>query len=634
MSKKKEKEDKPNLSTTDRNDNNLDTLEILIKKELDKREISEKKKENLKNINLLENNSSYLYNWQNLFNISIPLNRYINSSKETSIEISNIDKTINEQKENNINLNLIFQDINNSQNENKSKTKYNSTYIRNKKKRLYRSNTNADIDYENGINVISQLPNQSLQNYYLELIKKRLQEPGLGPRLKLNNNHLKKEIKSQRSIIFNKEIKLNKLSSQNESEENIKKEDLIISVKRKNADILAENFYKEELEKIKNQKKSKNKSNRNKFRKKIIKLKKKKNKKSGLILSFYEENNPYLRIFKDAEKNLSEQNKNNKNSKNSKHKIDNTGEEIIKPTLKRNLFSESNLPISDNLINIDDRNNKLDSNDSKKSCKNGNNRKIIYINDKKTQINFSNPNEMYINDLNKRELHSLKRTMSYSNLKYSIPQIKLFNDLNNNILRNKNIKTISYAQSFPMKKSSKVGNVSYDKINKILKYKLYKKNLKLRIKSKYKNLDSYNIDNKYAFSEHKIENTKQKFDNNNNCKIFSNGYFGNINYYFFGDDYRYENIKNKIKVYDDENILKNIRKQTYKYPLTMHNRNNFYSCSNNYIVNNKRKNKNKILNNYSNNSSFNEFLSEILYEDKLIQGESSDRIKSVYDLYK
>ena len=38
-----------------------------------------------------------------------------------------------------------------------------------------------------------------------------------------------------------------------------------------------------------------------------MKLKKNKSKKSGLILSVYEENNPYLKIFKDAEKNLSEQ---------------------------------------------------------------------------------------------------------------------------------------------------------------------------------------------------------------------------------------------------------------------------------------------------------------------------------------
>ena len=72
MSKKKGKENNSNLNTIEKNDNNLDTLEILIKNELDKRKISEKKRENLKDINLLENNSSYLYNCQNLFNISIP----------------------------------------------------------------------------------------------------------------------------------------------------------------------------------------------------------------------------------------------------------------------------------------------------------------------------------------------------------------------------------------------------------------------------------------------------------------------------------------------------------------------------------------------------------------------------------
>ena len=115
MSKKKGKENNSNLNTIEKNDNNLDTLEILIKNELDKRKISEKKRENLKDINLLENNSSYLYNCQNLFNISIPLDRYINSQKVTSIDTSKNNKTIIDQKENNINLNLIFQEINNAQ---------------------------------------------------------------------------------------------------------------------------------------------------------------------------------------------------------------------------------------------------------------------------------------------------------------------------------------------------------------------------------------------------------------------------------------------------------------------------------------------------------------------------------------
>ena len=97
-----------------------------------------------------------------------------------------------------------------------------------------------------------------------------------------------------------------------------------------------------------------------------------------MILSIYEENNPYLRIFKDAEKNLSEQNK--KKNKN-KNKIDNTGVEMIKPTLKRNLFSASILPISDNIININDKSNKFDPIDvNQKNYKQENHRKIIFIN--------------------------------------------------------------------------------------------------------------------------------------------------------------------------------------------------------------------------------------------------------------
>ena len=97
-----------------------------------------------------------------------------------------------------------------------------------------------------------------------------------------------------------------------------------------------------------------------------------------MILSIYEENNTYLRIFKDAEKNLSEQNK--KKNKN-KNKIDNTGVEMIKPILKRNLFSASILPISDNIININDKSNKFDPIDvNQKNYKQENNRKIIFIN--------------------------------------------------------------------------------------------------------------------------------------------------------------------------------------------------------------------------------------------------------------
>ena len=58
---------------------------------------------------------------------------------------------------------------------------------------------------------------------------------------------------------------------------------------------------------------------------------------------------------------------------------------------------------------------------------------------------------------------------------------------------------------------------------------------------------------------------------------------------------------------------------------------NFYSCSNNYIVNIKRKNKIKFLNEINDRDYLNEMMNEIIFEDNFIQKESNERIKSIYN---
>ena len=643
-----------NLNNINNNKNNSETLEKIIKEEVEKVKIPTFKRENLKNIYLLENNNiPNLYDWNTLFNNSIPVYKYVSSAKK-GIMNNNYNKSEiikNDENKLNLNKNNISNTITNNQNT--IKPRYKSFKKRNKSQIFFHNKiikNSSETNYNKGINVISKISNESLQNYYEEIIKKRQFSPALGPRMKLNNNKLKQEIKSQRILTFRKEKKLNLISNENENDEdNIKNEDLIIAAKRKNADILMKTFYEKELELINEERKKSKNIDRNKFRKEMIKIRKNNNhnnnkkdneKKRGLILSFYNENNPYIKIFENAAKNLNE--KNEKKIKN-KNKIEITEDDIIKPTLKKNFF------LSKNIFNEERNkfNNKNDYDYNESNNINENSRKSIQL-----IKNFFNNIENSKND----KIYSLKHSKSSTKLKFkNKKKYGFYNSikkLKENILEKENIindfDTISYIQSLPKRSSSKVGNPVYDKINKILKYKFNKKRTKLKNKNnknKPIKLSSKTVNNNFEFFEEENKDDKdnnkrlskfllENLEKNGNNNILSNGYTKNVNYYFFGDDYKYENIKNKIKIYDDENILKNISKQFYLYPLKIHNKigNNFYSCSNNYIVSNKRRNKNRILSNYSNNISFNEFISEILSEENdKIQGESFDKIKSIYN---
>ena len=625
-----------------KNENNSETFEKLIKEEADRIKIPTQKKEHLKNIDLIENNIPQLYNWKTLFNNSIPINRYI-SVKKGNIHNKNKRKqekeTITEKLTiNNYEHNEISPQPDNNQPKNKKK-KFHSFNKNNKindkssynKNKSNNNNNYSNIDYSKGINVLCKLPNEFLINYYKDLNDGRKNTQQLSPKIKLKNNNIRNEIKSERILSFNKEIKLNILISNEIENEKFKNEDLIITAKRKNADILVKSFFEKEIEKLdddtkkyfktlKPQEKSNNynKSSRNLFRKN--------NKKTGLILSFYDENNPCLKIFSDAMENLGE---------NNNKVTDNAECEVIRPTLKRNIFSASNFNFMDigeyNPNNENENNYKYDSIDSKKNKINKNRKRIPIVNNyfktndtQRNKIYPINTNEEYINYDNQ-----LRRPMSSSNLKSKNHKKYGFNEINindNGLNMPYQLKTINFIQSFPIKSSSKVGNTIYDRINRIIKSKSYKK---YSLKTKKNNKKSIKLKckthiNNYEYSDEESKGNKiipKYYDNNNNKnnkKLLSKGYIKNTNYYFFEDDYKYENIKNKLKVFDTKSILRNIKKEFCNYPLTIHNKlgNNYYSCSNNYIINYKRKNKNKYLRDYSDNVSLNDILSEILSEDK------------------
>jgi len=604
--------------------NNPETFELLIKDEIEKSRISHQKIEKLKNINLYENYISDLYNWNTLFKYYIPVNRYI--SPKNTLK-NNDDKSEIKEKAD------IIYPINNKEKETSNIKTRNKNNIYN-----YHSKTknNNNIDYTKGINVICKLSISDIQNYYEQITKKRKKIPQLGPKIKLKNKNLGKEIKIQRLLSFNKEIKLNSLLSNEVENKNFKNEDLIIAAKRKNADILIKSIHdnlKDKKINFNTMNSFDNFENNKKNRKWYMNRNKK--RKKGLILSYYNENNPYIKIFNKAMDNICQ---------------DKEEDEVIKPTLKRNFFSSfdlnfNNFSFSDinNLNNENEKN--IESSERYKTHRSENKRQQIQINNNNyfknhettKNSNYSSTKLREEINSNKRSIAILHRPMSSSNLKSQVHKkfgfIKINLNANEENLPNE-LKTINYMQSFPKKSSSKILNNIYDKINRMIKTRAKKKSqLKLK-KNKNKNKNSIkitsNINNKnYEYSEEDMKNNKtifkncydlkKQFKNNINNKILSE-HTNNIKYDFFEDDYKYENLKNKVKIFDSKSILKNMKTQDYENPFIINkNINNYYSCSNNYIVNNKRKNKNKYLSDYNSSSSLNEILSDILYEDKFSQ---------------
>ena len=591
----------PNNNKSNSNRNNSESLEMIIKEEIERVKLSFKKKENLKNIDLIEKNVSDLYKWKALFNHSIPLKKYIspksNLNQEENNKENEIIKILNEFKHN-----KTLEKANSSKN---------IDNVNNKDTKKSLNNLNI-IDYYKGINVISKIPNESMNNFYEKIIQKRKEAPELGPRLKMKNKHLQNGIKTQRVLSFNKEIQLNILLSNEMENKNFSNEDLIIAAKRKNADILIRPYLENDY--ISKKFKTMNSFNKTEYRKNMFRKGNNKNKK-GLILSVYDENNPYIQKFNEYIYSLSEQN----NKKTEKEE-----DEIIKPTLKRNIFSAHNLNLKNlDINNENEKNNREHSSVRNKSSRNENKIKSIPIfNDFfKNGISKNDKNFMTVFNESKNK-KILERPMSSSNLETKIYQKFGLVTLHFNENSMPPPKQLNYIPSFPKKMSSKVGNIIFDKINKMIKSKADRKifltnsphyltiDKNITSNKKVNKLLSKNINNDYENSEesknnkltptHKYEDLKNKLNKN---KIVFDDLDNKTNYYFFADDY---------------NVSKNLKNELCKYPLTIHNKlgNLYYSCSNNQIINNKRKKKSEYLSHFDEVQPLNEVLADILNEDK------------------
>ena len=494
------------------------TFEALIKEEMEKFKIPNSKKEKLNKISLYEKNIPEIYEWNNLFSKSIPLSKY-NSTKRDSINNKTEHSKLS-QKGNNKGakqMRIIIPENNNKIQNNNKKKKNNSNKI-----------DYNEIDYSKGINVICGLPNESLNNYYKKIEETRKTVPELSPKIKVKNKNLQNEIKMQRILSFNKEIKLNILLSEESYKNTFKNEDLIIATKRKNADILIKSYYRN---KDKNNKRLINvktygslfNNNINKFRK----------RNKGLILSFYDERNPYIQKFNDAIDNMREKDKYKKNM------ADKDDIEVIKPTLRRNFSLDFNLNIK-NSFNFEDNNDYqyMCESDERKTEKN---RKIIqmpnnFFNNCKTTRNndyLLHKDKEEVN-FSEKKINTIKRPITSKNLQSNMHDKFGFSIVNINGNK-KNIfdefKVSNLIEIFPKKNSSKVGNYIYDRINTMIKSK---KKLKLKLgkkkgaKTGLKGEDYHNKDRKTeeeTKNNKNIPNHNHKDSKNNRDKKLNNFFF-------------------------------------------------------------------------------------------------------------
>ena len=556
-----------NNINTENEYNAQEILEKLYREELNKFKIVDSKKDKLTSINLKEENANELYNWDSL------LKRKISFEKRKELN-----KNI---------LNKKFTSFN--------KIDYNS------------------IDYTKGMNVISQTPNEVLLNYYKDILRNRKNAPEISPKIKLKHkNNIYHLINSQKISLSDKEKYLNFLTLIEKENNNFTNHDLKIAYKRKTADVLIKaymNYNNINNKKIEN---SKNDNHINYKSKKNKKMKKKK----GLILSLYDENNPEIKKFDEEIHSLSQQNL----KKIDLNYFDDLNENL-KYDNKRKIFSAKDLKarsILSNDLSQDKEGFKSyisgTTNLSINTLSKINKRKTFnFFKDKQNKGEYNFSLSLNSNKTNKSKKNALFRPMSSSNLMHTNNNNLYFlnNKPNKKSMSYQDYEEIGFMNVFPRKKSSKVGNNMYDKINKILKYRFMKK-FKLNSKQYSKNLISKTINNKYY---------KKKEESKSNKIIQA---------------FLSENLRTSISKTTDSEMLNSVSKYRDNERSSSkreNKKNNFFSCSNNYIVDIKRKNKQKFLNELSDKDYLNEMMNEIIFEDKFTQKESTKRIKSIYNNY-
>ena len=464
----------------------------------------------------------------------------------------------------------------------------------------------------------------AFSDYYKEDLKTFSEKMKiLKAKVKSNPKKLSHEIKVQRKISLKKEKKLNKIL--NLKQFNFGKDNLIIAADRKNPIPLLKSIFKQEypnkeimkentkmyfntmkplgesdgpidysknerwklseliaeMRDGKNNLKNINLINYNSFNNKNYR------KKNNLVLSYYNKNDPYIKMFENIiKKGNIDNNKTLKENENDEINDKPFFNPILQNFNNNFTISFSNKNIEEKKINNENIENKINIQENIKIEKY---KKDINIRPK-TCFKLVGPNKN--KTLIKRPLTSFFK--KYNILFTNVSQEKRNSLPQNYIDPNSDFDYVS-SNSFPLKTLSSVGNVSYDKINQKIQEKQFGLS---KLKNDYFLTSTGQIKKKPSFKKYKEENIiLDKINNIKNFGLFDNSKWNNN----FNNKIKL-NKKNKINFYNFDNIKDSFNKENKKdenfYTLNYFKNmgGKFYSSSNNVNVKNKRNKKIKLLN--------------------------------------
>ena len=390
---------------------------------------------NLNNINLLENKDKVdkLFKWENLFNNMIPVRSYISLEKNKLGKegIGNEKITVNIKD---YNSPILLVDLPEEQMNLFFKRRNSQNHI----------STSSEKKYHNIRPVSMYVPREdnscfyfsdAFSDYYKEDFKSFCEKiPMLKAKLKINPNKLKKEIyKTNKDLINKYRILEEKKKNENEG---FNEQDLIIAGKRNNPMPLIKSVYFQKYKSTFDFDMNKDDliDNKNKGRNSLdMKISNKGNNLGkSLFLSYYDINDPSLSLFKENT---------NLNFKNLKNNI------------FQNYYSNGrNLEIF--------KSSALSSKKSQDSKKN-----TISKETPKNPFNIKT-------QIPKAKLNVLNTKSNKKNNSKKMRNIKYSSKMNfKAVLNSDNLIKEEYkpSQSFPLKTSSNVGNISYDRIKTLIK---------------------------------------------------------------------------------------------------------------------------------------------------------------------
>ena len=403
------------------------------------------KMKNLNNINLLEKQIDNLYKWENLFNNFTPIESYISKKKPMNKNETEKDTDENKEFESPIllvdlpesKMNLYFRRKNHNYNSLSHEKKINSSKknLNIRPMSMYSPRTDNSCFYYSS----------TFSDYYKEDFKTFIEKiPMLKAKLKINSGKLRKEIYNKNYGLNNK-LKILEEKRKDKSIE-FNKLHLIIAGERKNPLPLVKSVFFQKYFPQNNSNENQN-NNNNELNNNILWNELDNNASNNygykfqnrLLLSYYDVNDPSLALFNQK------LNQNNKNIKNNYKNINNTTNNIrVYQTKEIHLKKVKEI--------------QKDHEIPQKKIKSKNAKIKIRLDLSEKSIGTNAPNKINTTNLKTRSLtttnNNIKLTLSKENKDITLPEYKSPN-------------------SFPLKISSDVGNISYNKIKKFIKEKQF-----------------------------------------------------------------------------------------------------------------------------------------------------------------